>query len=224
MKIAYKQILWSICLIPIFYFFIVMVLKEAPYFTFNKYTHFLATKPDAILDHWAYLPNFFIHISTSLIVLLIGIFQFIPSFIQKYPIVHRNIGIMYIILILFFAAPSGFIIGLFANGGLSCKVGFCLQSIAWFLITFFAYIEIRRKNIENHINWMVRSFAITLAAMSLRTESYFMHYFLHTKPIETYLTVTWLSWVGNLMIAEIIIQFKIPYKILFLQIIKTLKK
>jgi uncharacterized membrane protein len=160
----------------------------------------------------------------NLIVLLIGIFQFIPSFIQKYPKAHRNIGKMYIILILFFAAPSGFIIGLFANGGLSCKVGFCLQSIAWFLITFFAYIEIRRKNIENHINWMVRSFAITLAAMSLRTESYFMHYFLHTKPIETYLTVTWLSWVGNLMIAEIIIQFKIPYKILFLQIFKTLKK
>jgi hypothetical protein len=59
MKIAYKQILWSICLIPIFYFFIVMVLKEAPYFTFNKYTHFLATKPDAILDHWVLTQLFY---------------------------------------------------------------------------------------------------------------------------------------------------------------------
>lgn len=211
------------CLIPIILFFGVMVIKEIPYFSFNKYTHFLATKPDEILNKWTYLPNFYIHISASIIVLLLGIFQFIPFIIQKSPTFHRNSGKLYIVLILFFAAPSGFIIGLFANGGLSCKVGFCLQSLVWFAATILAYIKIRQKKIEEHINWMVRSFAITLAAMSLRTESYILHYFFHTKPIETYLTVTWLSWVGNIFVAEIIIQFKIPFKLLFLHIHKKIK-
>ena len=43
--------------------------------------------------------------------------------------------------------------------------------------------------------------------MSLRIGSYVMIYYLGTKPIETYLTVTWLSWVGNLFVAEILIFF-----------------
>ena len=68
-----------------------------------------------------------------------------------------------------------------------------------------AYIKAGQKNYREHINWMIRSYAITLAAMSLRTEGYLMHYLLHTKPIETYVTITWLSWVGNWMIAEILI-------------------
>jgi hypothetical protein len=34
-----------------------------------------------------------------------------------------------------------------------------------------------------------------------------MIYNFGTKPIETYLTVTWLSWVGNLFIAEIFIRY-----------------
>jgi hypothetical protein len=43
--------------------------------------------------------------------------------------------------------------------------------------------------------------------MSLRVESYLMYYYLGTKPIETYLTVTWISWVGNLLIADVLIYF-----------------
>jgi hypothetical protein len=53
---------------------------------------------------------------------------------------------------------------------------------------------------------MVRSYAITLAALALRGESYLLYYAFHTKPIETYLTVTWLSWVGNLIVAEILLE------------------
>ena len=52
---------------------------------------------------------------------------------------------------------------------------------------------------------MLRSLAVTTAAMSLRTESYILFYYLGTKPIETYLTVTWLSWVGNLFVADLLI-------------------
>jgi hypothetical protein len=54
---------------------------------------------------------------------------------------------------------------------------------------------------------MLRSYAITLAAMSLRTESYLMKYFFQTKPFETYLTVVWVSWVGNLVLCELLITF-----------------
>jgi hypothetical protein len=114
---------------------------------------------------------------------------------------------IYLGSILLLAAPSGLVLGFYANGGLSSKTGFVLQSIVWWVLTYLAWHEIRRKRYIIHSEMMIRSFAITLAAMSLRTESYVMYYFFETKPIETYLTVTWLSWVGNLLIAETLIYF-----------------
>jgi hypothetical protein len=36
-----------------------------------------------------------------------------------------------------------------------------------------------------------------------------MYYAFHTKPIETYLTVTWLSWVGNLVVAEVLLEMEL---------------
>ena len=109
--------------------------------------------------------------------------------------------------VLAFAAPSGFILALFANGGLPAKTGFVLQCVAWIYCTYMAYNQIRMGKYKSHVQWMIRSYAITLAAMSLRTEGYLMHHFINTKPIETYITITWLSWVGNIFIAEALIAF-----------------
>jgi hypothetical protein len=81
-----------------------------------------------------------------------------------------------------------------------------MQCIVWWLSTLLAWQEIHKRQWLSHIEWMIRSYAITLAAMSLRLESYWLYYFMGTKPIETYLTVTWLSWTGNLLIAEIMIR------------------
>jgi hypothetical protein len=68
---------------------------------------------------------------------------------------------------------------------------------------------------------MIRSLAVTYAAFSLRTESYVMYQFFGTKPIETYLTVVWLSWAGNLFLAEVLLLTKIDRY--FVKLINPLK-
>jgi hypothetical protein len=97
------------------------------------------------------------------------------------------------------------VLAFYANGGLPAKVGFTLQCLVWWGLTWVAWREIKNRRFLSHADMMIRSFAVTLAAMSLRTESYFMYYWFETKPIETYVTVTWLSWVGNLLLAEALI-------------------
>ena len=69
---------------------------------------------------------------------------------------------------------------------------------------------------------MMRSFAITLAALTLRTEGYLFHYLLHTKPIETYVTLSWISWIGNLFIVEILLYLGIGKRLL-LEVVETNK-
>lgn len=187
-------------------FTLVMITMVLPYLSFERAINFLGTKSDAILDKNYFMWAFYIHITSSIFSLGGGIFQFFPSILRgRFPKIHHWLGKIYVLTVLLLAAPSGLILALYANGGLAAKVGFSMQCVVWWLTTWAAWREIEQKNWLAHSDMMIRSFAVTLAAMSLRTESYAMYYFFQTKPIETYLTVVWTSWVGNLLIAELLI-------------------
>lgn len=201
-------------------FAIVMITMVLPYLSFERAINFLGTKSDAVLDKDYFMWAFYIHITSSIFSLVGGVFQFFPAILRgNFSRLHHWIGKIYVLTILVLAAPSGFILALYANGGLAAKVGFSMQCVVWWLTTWAAWREIERKNWVAHSDMMIRSFAVTLAAMSLRTESYAMYYFFQTKPMETYLTVVWASWVGNLFIAEILI-----YNGLGKQLINNIRK
>ncbi|KAA9327514.1 DUF2306 domain-containing protein [Hymenobacter busanensis] len=183
-----------------------MLKMVLPYLSFEPGIHFLTTKSAAINSNTVFRTGFYTHITSSWWVLLTGLLQFFPALWRKRRKVHQQLGKIYVASILALAAPSGLILAFYANGGLSAKVGFTLQCVVWWLCTWQAYRLARQRQWEEHIKWMLRSFLVTLAAMSLRLESYTMFYLFGTKPIETYLTVVWLSWTGNLLLAEVLIQ------------------
>ncbi len=183
-----------------------MLTKTLPYYTFEKGIHFLTTKSDETNDNPVFRAGFYVHITTSLLVLVAGLLQFLPMLVRRGPRLHRQLGKVYIVGILALAAPSGLILARFANGGLAAQVGFSLQCLVWWLCTWRAYQAARQRQWSLHVDWMLRSYAVTLAALALRGESYVMYYVFATKPIETYLTVTWLSWVGNLILVEILLE------------------
>jgi hypothetical protein len=199
----------------------IMLTKILPYMTFERAINFLGTKPDGVLDRNYFMVAFYIHITSSVLAILVGIFQFFPKILRGYPNVHILIGKIYIASILLLAAPSGLVLAAFANGGLPAKVGFTLQCFVWWATTYAAWRAIMQRNWEEHAKMMLRSYAVTLAAMSLRTESYALVYFFGTKPIETYLTVTWLSWVGNFFIAEVLIYFGMAKKLVKIYVGQT---
>ena len=183
-----------------------MLTKTLPYYSFEKGIHFLTTKSDETNDNSWFRLGFYVHITTSLVVLVLGLAQWLPVVARRGPRLHRWLGYGYVGGILGLAAPSGLILARFANGGLVAQVGFTLQCVVWWLTTWLAYRAARQRQWPRHVAWQVRSYAVTLAALALRGESYVMYYAFHTKPIETYLTVTWLSWVGNLILAETLLE------------------
>ena len=190
-----------------------MATKVIPYLSFEHNINFLTTKSDEILSQPVFRLSFYVHIVSSWFVMALGIGQFVPQILKKYPSWHKQLGIFYVLLILVFASPSGLGLALFANGGLSAKVGFIMQCAVWWLTTYTAFYEAKQKRWQRHVEWMMRSYAVTLAAMSLRLYSFGMVYLLHTKPIETYLTVVWLSWIGNLVIVEVLIYVGVGKKL-----------
>ncbi len=191
----------------------VMAGEVWPYFRFEHAAHFLGTKTDAVLAKPQFQWAFYVHISSSWVVIFVGLWQFFPALLRRWPVLHRVLGKIYVGAILLLAAPSGWVLGLYANGGLSSRVSFILQSTVWWVLTWMAWREISHRRYLPHVEMMLRSYAVTLAAMSLRTESFVMHYFFETKPIETYLTVVWLSWVGNLLLVETLIYSGLAQKL-----------
>jgi hypothetical protein len=183
-----------------------MATKVWPYLSFEPGIHFLTTKSETTNANSLFRLGFYVHITSSLWVLGAGLVQFFPRWFRGRARLHRNLGKLYVGSILALAAPSGLILAAYANGGLVAKVGFALQCVVWWLSTWQAYRLARQRRWEEHTAWMLRSFAVTLAALSLRSESYLLYHVFGTKPIETYLTVTWLSWTGNLVLAEVLVQ------------------
>jgi hypothetical protein len=72
-----------------------------------------------------------------------------------------------------------------------------------------AYVYIRKGDINNHQVWMIRSYALTFAAVTLRIWLP-MAQALQIEFIEAYRVIAWLCWVPNLLIAQWIIN-RLPF-------------
>ena len=177
------------------------------YIPMGSDTAFLGIKQDYVSLPW-YLPAFYVHVFTAILALPAGFTQFSNYIRTHYPKFHRLNGKIYVFIILFFGAPSGFIIGLYANGGISSQIAFCLLAALWFYFTFEAFKNARIKKFSSHQKFMYRSFALTLSAITLRAWKYVLIELLHPRPMDVYRVVAWLGWVLNLIIAEIIIHKK----------------
>jgi uncharacterized membrane protein len=199
-------------LIPFSYFFILMLLITIKYFPFNSTSAFLQIKQREVNSISVYLYIFYIHVFSAILTLLAGFTQFNNYILTNHKKIHRKVGKIYVLIILFFAAPSGFFIGLFANGGLISKISFIILSILWFFFTLKAFLFIKDKNIENHKKFMYRSFALTISAITLRFWKVILVYLFHPAPMDVYQIISWLGWIPNLLIAEYIIYEKFNFK------------
>ena len=71
-----------------------------------------------------------------------------------------------------------------------------------------AYATIRKRDILAHRDWMTRSFALTLAAVTLRIYVPLASSVWHWHPEFVVESSAWLSWIPNLIVAEVLIRTK----------------
>ncbi len=153
--------------------------------------------PDQIRNQ---LTAFVLHISAAPIALAFGAVQFFPKLRKRWPVLHRWIGRGYGMAILV-AGLSGIVIALNAAGGPVASAGFALLSVLWIAFTANAIRLAMAGRIADHRKWMIRSFALTFAAVTLRL--YIPGFLLggmDYTAASPYLA--WICWVPNLIFAE----------------------
>jgi uncharacterized membrane protein len=151
---------------------------------------------------------FYTHVFTSLFILLAGFTQFNLSLRLRYPFIHKLIGKLYISLILFVNFPAGFIMAIYANGFLPSKISFIILDVLWFAFTLQSFLAIRKMDIESHKNNMIRSYALTCSAITLRSWKLIINSIMVIDPNTLYMIDAWLGWVPNLLFAEYVIRRK----------------
>lgn len=150
---------------------------------------------------------FHMHFLGGAVALGVGWTQFLKNFRTKHLRAHRRLGYCYVVAIVLISSPAAFFMAMQANGGFNNVVGFGMMAVCWFGFTLMAFNSIKNKNIDAHERWMIRSFAVTLGAVTLRI-------FLPLMAVsgvpfhEAYQTIAWFCWVPNLIVAEWIIQRK----------------
>lgn len=141
-----------------------------------------------------------IHIAGGIIAALAGLTQFWGGFRNKHKKIHRWMGFIYIASIAI-SAPVALILATVSQGGLVTHVGFGMLAILWPFTTFKALYHITQGHIELHKQWMIRSYALTFAFVTLR--AWLGTFIASGVPVDqAYQTVSWLCWVFNLLIVE----------------------
>jgi uncharacterized membrane protein len=139
------------------------------------------------------------------IALLAGPLQFVPRFRESNWNRHRLLGWIYCGAVLLGWCASLWIAPHSQTGWIA-SVGFLALGAAWIVATGLAVRFILRGDALTHRRWMIRSFALTAAAITLRM--YLPLIFVFHWPFSTaYPAVAWLCWIPNALAAEVYLHF-----------------
>ncbi len=165
---------------------------------------FWLSKANLTGEIW-WLTAFYAHILGGGVALLLGWTQFLPRLRARRVALHRLLGKIYVAAILLFGATGGFVAALVANGGFPSALGFGSLAVLWFFSTLQAYQSILKKDIEQHKAWMIRSYALTFAAVTLRLWLPLFTAGFRLPFEQAYLAVAWFCWVPNLIVGEYLV-------------------
>jgi uncharacterized membrane protein len=186
------------------FFTLLMARITMAYIPYNTDVGFLRIKQQYIgIDFWR--TAFFIHIYASIWVLLAGFTQFSGYIQRNHKSLHRSMGYIYVADVLLITGPAGLIMGFYANGGLYSRIAFVMLASLWIFFTLMALIKARQKDFKAHRRYMIRSYALTLSALTLRAWKYAISNTMEVPPMDIYRIVAWLGWVGNLAFAELLL-------------------
>jgi uncharacterized membrane protein len=137
----------------------VILYSEIPLLRQVKERAYLSTIPLLIIPH----------VLAGVAALLIGPLQFSSRVRRRNPKFHRILGRVYICSVLV-AAPLAIILSTHRHDprAIHFVIATAVQSGTWIITTVAAFITARNRHIQQHREWMVRSYAVTFTFIGTR--------------------------------------------------------
>lgn len=189
--------------IPVTAFSLLLVYNTLPYFSFNKQFSFIEER-SILFQNSIYSASFYIHIFAGAVCISTALIQFSRYLLKKSKAIHRRSGKLYVFVVLILGAPTGLYMSFFAKGSIWERSLFLFMAVFWFITTLKGLTAIHKKNIVGHKVWMIRSYAMTMTAVTFRIY-HIIFFLLDWNHLENYELSLWISVVGNMLFAEWVI-------------------
>ena len=141
------------------------------------------------------------HAFVAMFALALGPWQFRAALRQRRLRLHRTMGKIYVVAALS-TGLTGLYMAVHSFGGLTTHLGFGLLAAGVLVTTSIAYLRIRKRDTVAHREWMIRSFALIFAAVTLRILLPLLIAAYQGSFPPAYLWVSWLCWIPNVIWAE----------------------
>jgi uncharacterized membrane protein len=199
-----QKVGWVLMLVLVMIF----VVRHAPYFTLD-FTAPSIFAPQRLI-YIAHAPMIITHIAASMLALTLGPFQFLSRLRRKrFLHVHRWMGRLYLAGVVV-GSISGFYMAWLSFGGLAAHLSFASLAVWWLTTAVKAYRHIRAGEVDAHRRWMIRSYAMTFAAPTLRLWLLLFIFPLGVPYEEAFVAASWICWIWNVPAAEGLIRVSAP--------------
>jgi len=192
---------------PFVWFGWVVIVGLLAYFVFKTAPRYFVFTPESYGDYfWPKVSWLFPHICCGILAAVLGPLQFWPRIRRDFLPFHRISGRLYVV---------GVLVGAIAALGMATKIGpddaayglgLMGLAIAWVVTTAMAFVAIRRRNIFQHKQWMVRSYVVTFAFVTFRLTEKLLNAGHVLSPHELASVLAWACWAIPLLIAEVALQ------------------
>jgi hypothetical protein len=189
--------------VPVAFFSLLLIYNTLPYFSFSKQFIFIEERIFLFQSN-LYNACFYIHIAAGSICIATALVQFSRYILKKSKAIHRISGKIYVMVVLVLGAPTGLYMAFFAKGSFWERSLFLFMAAWWFITTLYGLTTIQKKNIVAHKIWMIRSYAMAMTAVTFRVY-HIAFYLLGWGHLENYEISLWISVIGNMLLAEMII-------------------
>jgi|GEM_PF-122586 len=198
----------------------IAVFAVVPYLT-SSLPALAESGAGGLADHYAAQPAFvlvafYVHIVAGGIALVASPFQFWRGLRDRAPRVHRWTGRVALVAI-GIAGLAGLALAPFSAAGLVGTFGFGTLAVLWVVFGWRGYRAIRAGDVPSHRAWMMRTFALTYAAVTLRLWLPLLMFaqvpFAGPAGFDAdaaftnaYAVVPFVAWLPNLLVAEWLIR------------------
>lgn len=189
-----------------------LVLGLIVYFLGKYALHYFTFTPESYGTYfWPRFSWVVPHVACGLLALIIGPLQFWPKIRRDYLQFHRIAGRIYVVAVLVGSAAA-FGLASKIEGSPAYSLGLAGLGTAWLTTTVMAFVAIRRKNIEQHRQWMVRSYVVTFAFVTFRLLDDSLRAMHLLTDDERSKVLAWACWAVPLLVTEFILQSRAVFK------------
>jgi len=147
----------------------------------------------------------FLHISGGMVALIVGPGQLWLGHTNRRMEVHRKLGLVYMASIAV-SVTAAFYLATHTALGWVFGAGLSGLAVAWIVTTGLAYAAIRRGLLQQHREWMIRSYVVTFGFVFFRILVGVLQATSVGSLSEQLAAASWFCWAAPLLVTEAILQ------------------